>query len=119
MQSDLLTPRGIRSLSPSDDRYIGFFSGTSEEREFSYHQGSAWAHLLGFYARAALRCSPDDRDLPGELRALIEGAADSNLLLGQVAQLSDGESPYRSRGCPAQAASVAEVLRALVVDLRS
>jgi len=52
------------------------------------------------------------------LRALVEGAAEGNQLLGQVAQLSDGESPYRSRGCPAQAASVAEVLRALVVDLR-
>jgi len=118
VQSDLLTPRGIRSLSPSDNRYIGFFSGTTEEREFSYHQGSAWAHLLGFYVRASLRFSPDDSDLPGELRALVEGAAEGNQLLGQVAQLSDGESPYRSRGCPAQAASVAEVLRALVVDLR-
>jgi predicted glycogen debranching enzyme len=117
VQSDLLTPKGIRSLSPNDSRYIGFFSGTSEEREFSYHQGSTWAHLLGFYVRASLRFSPDDADLPGELRALIEGAAEGNLLLGQVAQLTDGESPYRSRGCPAQAASVAEVLRALVVDL--
>ncbi len=117
VQSDLLTPRGIRSLSPSDNRYIGFFSGTSEEREFSYHQGSAWPHLLGFYVRASLRFSPHDQELPAELRALVEGAAESNLLLGQVAQLTDGESPYRSRGCPAQAASVAEVLRALVVDL--
>jgi len=68
--------------------------------------------------RAALRFSPDDEDLPGELRTLIESAAESHLLLGQVAQLTDGESPYRSRGCPAQAASVAELLHALVVDLR-
>ena len=118
VQSDLLTPRGIRSLSPSDNRYIGFFSGTSDEREYAYHQGSGWAHLLGFYVRAALRFSPDDGDLPGDLRALVEGAAESHLLLGQVAQLTDGESPYRSRGCPAQAASVAELLRALVFDLR-
>ncbi|HET7539202.1 MAG TPA: amylo-alpha-1,6-glucosidase [Polyangiaceae bacterium] len=119
VQSDLLTPRGIRSLSPSDNRYIGFFSGTNEEREYAYHQGSGWAYLLGFYVRAALRFSADDSELPGELRALIEGAAESQLLLGQVAQLTDGESPYRSRGCPAQAASVAELLRALVLDLRA
>jgi len=118
VQTDLLTPSGIRSLSPSDGRYIGFFSGTGEEREYAYHQGSGWAHLLGLYVRAALRFSPDDEDLPAELRALIEGAAQSHLLLGQVAQLTDGESPYRSRGCPAQAASVAELLRALVLDLR-
>ena len=117
VQSDLLTPCGIRSLSPSDGRYIGFFSGTSEEREYAYHQGSGWAHLLGFYVRAALRFSPDDDDLPAELRTLIEGAGESHLLLGQVAQLTDGESPFRSRGCPAQAASVAELLRALVLDL--
>ncbi len=119
VQSDLLTPRGIRSLSPSDNRYIGFFSGSTEEREIAYHQGSAWAYLLGFYVRAALRFSPDDRELPGELHKLIETAALGNLLLGQVSQLSDGESPYRPRGCPAQAISVAEVLRTLVVDLRA
>jgi glycogen debranching enzyme len=105
-------------LSPSDPRYVGNFSGSSEEREFAYHQGSAWAHLLGFYVRASLRSAPDDRDLADELRALLEGASDSNVLLGQVAQLSDGDGPYRSRGCPAQAASVAEVLRALAFDLR-
>ena len=117
VQTDLLTPRGIRSLAPSDNRYVGFFSGSSEEREFAYHQGSTWPHLLGCYVRAALHCSPDDRELPGELSALLEGAAESSVLLGQVAQLADGESPYRSRGCPAQAASVAEILRALAVDL--
>ena len=119
VHSDLLTPRGIRSLSPNDNRYIGFFSGSGEEREFAYHQGSAWAYLLGFYARASLHLSPEDRDLPNELRSLIEHAADGNLLLGQVSQLVDGESPYRPRGCPAQATSVAEVLRSLVVDLKS
>ncbi|HEY1535018.1 MAG TPA: amylo-alpha-1,6-glucosidase, partial [Polyangiaceae bacterium] len=83
-----------------------------------YHQGSAWANLLGFYVRAALHFAPDDSELPGELRSLIEGATEGNSLLGQISQLADGESPYRPRGCPAQAASVAEVLRALVLDLR-
>jgi predicted glycogen debranching enzyme len=117
VQSDLLTPHGIRSLSPSDSRYIGNFSGSSEEREMAYHQGSAWAHLLGFYVRAQLHFAPDDSELPGELRALVEGASAGNSLLGQISQLADGESPYRTRGCPAQAASVAEVLRALVLDL--
>ncbi|MEP7048842.1 MAG: amylo-alpha-1,6-glucosidase [Pseudomonadota bacterium] len=118
VQADLLTPRGIRSLSPNDNRYIGNFSGSSEEREFAYHQGSAWAYLLGFYVRASLHFAPEDRDLPDELRRLVEGAIDGNSLLGQISQLSDGESPYRPRGCPAQAASVAEVLRALVSELQ-
>ncbi len=118
VRSDLLTPRGIRSLSPSDNRYIGNFSGSAEERELAYHQGSAWAHLLGHYVRASLRFAPDDLDLPGELRALLEKSLEGNALLGQISQLADGESPWRSRGCPAQAASVAEVLRSLVADLR-
>jgi predicted glycogen debranching enzyme len=117
VQTDLLTPHGIRSLSPNDSRYIGNFSGSSEERELAYHQGSAWAHLLGFYVRAALHFAPEDGELPEELRTLIEGATEGNSLLGQISQIADGESPYRSRGCPAQAASVAEVLRALVLDL--
>jgi predicted glycogen debranching enzyme len=118
VQGDLLTPKGIRSLSPSDNRYVGHFSGSTEERELAYHQGSAWAYLLGFYVRASLRFAPNDAELAVELRRLAEGAAESNVLLGQVPQLTDGDSPYRSRGCPAQATSVAEVLRALVSDLK-
>ena len=118
VQTELLTPRGIRSLSPNDNRYIGNFSGSSEEREFAYHQGSAWAYLLGFYVRASLRSGAGDEELSDELRRLLEGAIDGNTLLGQISQLSDGESPFRPRGCPAQAASVAQVLQALVSELR-
>jgi len=118
VRSELVTPRGLRSLSPHDAHYIGNFSGSSEERELAYHQGSTWAYLLGFYVRASLRFAPDDRELPGELRALVEGALESNSLIGQVSQLADGDFPYKPRGCPAQAASVAEVLRSLVLDLR-
>lgn len=118
VQNELLTPKGIRSLSPNESRYVGNFSGTVEERELAYHQGSSWAFLLGFYVRAALREAPDDEDLRDDLRQLLERAIDGNLVLGQVAQLTDGESPYRGRGAPAQATSVAEVLRALVSDLK-
>jgi predicted glycogen debranching enzyme len=117
VRSELLTPRGIRSLSPSDPRYIGQFAGTKEEREVAYHRGTAWTHLLGFYARAVLHLAPDDMDVHYDLRGLIEQAADDGVLIGQVAQLADADPPHRPRGCPAQATSVAELLRALVVDL--
>jgi predicted glycogen debranching enzyme len=117
VRSDLLTPRGIRSLSPSDPRYIGQFAGKPEEREVAYHRGTAWTHLLGFYVRAALKHAPDDMDVHYDLRGLVEQAVDDGLLLGQVAQLADGDAPHRPRGCPAQATSVAELLRALLVDL--
>jgi predicted glycogen debranching enzyme len=117
VRSDLLTPRGIRSLAPGDRRYVPQFAGNSAEREVAYHQGTAWTHLLGFYVRAALRLAPDDMDVYYDLRALIEQAADDGLILRQVAQLADGDAPHRPRGCPVQAISVAELLRALVVDL--
>ena len=117
VKSELLTPRGIRSLSPLDARYVSQFAGTPEEKELSYHQGTAWTHLLGFYVRAAMRLTPDDDELREELRLVIEGALDGAVILGQIAQLADGDMPHRARGCPAQASSVAELLRALVVDL--
>jgi predicted glycogen debranching enzyme len=117
VRSELLTPHGVRSLSPVDPRYVGQFAGAVEERELSYHCGTAWTHLLGFYARAALRVAPDDMDVYYDLRGLLEQAADSGIVLGQVPQLADGDVPHRLRGCPAQATSVAELLRALVIDL--
>ena len=114
---ELLTPRGVRSLSPHDPRYVSQFAGTLQERELGYHQGTAWTHLLGFYVRAAIRLAPDDEELREELRQVIEGALDGSVILGQIAQLADGDMPHRARGCPAQATSVAELIRALVVDL--
>lgn len=117
VRSELLTPRGVRSLSPHDARYVAQFAGTTAERELAYHQGTAWTHLLGFYVRAAIRLAPDDDELREELRQVIEGALDGSVILGQIAQLADGDAPHRARGCPAQATSVAELIRALVVDL--
>jgi glycogen debranching enzyme len=117
VRAELLTARGIRSLSPHDPRYVSQFAGTLEERELAYHQGTSWTHLLGFYVRAAIRLSPEDEDLRDELRHVIEGALDGSVILGQIAQLADGDMPHRARGCPAQATSVAELIRALVVDL--
>jgi predicted glycogen debranching enzyme len=117
VKAELLTPRGIRSLSPHDPRYVSQFAGSLTEKESAYHQGTAWTHLLGFYVRAAIRVAPQDDELREELRQVIEGALDGSVLLGQIAQLADGDMPHRARGCPAQASSVAELLRALVVDL--
>lgn len=117
VRSELLTPNGVRSLSPADPRYVGQFAGSVEEREAAYHSGTAWTHLLGFYVRAALHLAPDDMDVYYDLRGLIEQAVDAGGLVGQVAQLADGDAPHRARGCPAQATSVAELLRALVMDL--
>ncbi len=114
VQSELLTPQGVRSLSPQDARYMGHFGGNLAEREFAYHQGTAWTHLLGHYARAAHQRWGDEPQGRDELVRLLEHVVDSGPLFGQLAQLSDGDEPFRPRACPAQATAVAEILRALV-----
>ncbi len=114
VQSELMTPHGIRSLSPLDRHYMGHFGGNAAEREFAYHQGTAWTHLLGHYARAAHYRWEGEPQGSEELVRLLEKAVDGGPLFGQLAQLSDGDEPFRARGCPAQAMAVAELLRALV-----
>jgi predicted glycogen debranching enzyme len=114
---DLVTPRGLRTLSPQDVHYTGHYAGTREERDFIAHRGAAWTFLLGSYVRAALHLGANDPQLVDELRALVTHAADDGPVLGQVAQLAEGDPPHRPRGCPAQAWSVAELLRALVDEL--
>lgn len=116
VNAELLTPRGLRSLSQRDRRYVGHFAGGPEERETAYHQGTAWPYLLGMYVRAKLALVAEHEDYEDleTLKQLLEGACDDGILLGQVAQLSDGDPPHRPRGSPAQATSVAELLRAFV-----
>jgi len=113
----LLTPRGLRSLASNEAGYRGHYEGRLEERHSSYHQGTAWTYLLGAFVRAALRLSPGDPELRAELRSYVESALEAGPVLGQVAQLADGDAPHRCRGCPVQAWSVGELLRALIVDL--
>ncbi|MBM4361965.1 MAG: 4-alpha-glucanotransferase, partial [Deltaproteobacteria bacterium] len=118
VRASLRTPRGIRSLDPEDPGYRGEHEGTPEERRLALHRGLGWTHLLGAYARASLRLSPDDFDLAESLRVLVEQARLGGPVLLGVTQFAEGDAPYRPGGCPAQAASVAELLRTLVVDLR-
>lgn len=113
----LLTVRGVRSLDPNEPGYRGEYEGSLEERRLAYHQGLGWTHLLGAFARASLRLSPDDFDLQEEMRVRVEEARIGGPVLGQVSQFSDGEFPYLPGGCPAQATSVGELLRTLVWDL--
>jgi predicted glycogen debranching enzyme len=118
VQHDLLTTRGIRTLSPQDRMYQGYHEGGLEEREGSGHQGTAWPHLLGYYVRAHVQQAPDDEDLRRELRDLLQGALSEPLALLQVPEMADGDAPNQFRACPASAWAVAELLRAMVEDLQ-
>ncbi len=109
---ELLTPVGLRSLSPRASDYRARYDGDLRSRDAAYHQGTVWVWLVGPYVDAWLRVHP--HDVGGAARVLegIESHA-HEACLGSVSEIFDGEAPYQPRGCVAQAWSVAELLRAL------
>jgi predicted glycogen debranching enzyme len=107
---NLLTPFGLRSLAPNEPNYSRIFIGSEEQRAAAYHQGTVWAWLLGPFALAHFRVH---RDAPAALQ--LFSAMESHLKtagLGAISEVFDAEPPFTPRGCPAQAWSVAEILRA-------
>jgi len=116
-ERELLTPSGLRSLSPRETAYRGRYRGGVAERDTAYHSGTAWPFLLGFYVRAAARQKPRDPALREALEKLVESTVGNALALGHVPQLADGDAPHYPGGAVAQACSVAELTRALFCDL--
>ncbi|QYO67251.1 amylo-alpha-1,6-glucosidase [Leptolyngbya sp. 7M] len=111
VRSDLLTPVGLRSLSPNDPAYVGIYTGSPFARDSAYHQGTVWSWLLGPFVDAFRKVYPDDKTVVAEMMSSFE----RHLLeagLGQISEIFDGDAPHIPRGCPAQAWSVGEVLRA-------
>ena len=106
----LLTPHGLRSLSPDDPEYIGIYGGDRHKRDGAYHQGTAWSWLLGPFVKAHLRVYNDPQQALTYLQPLIHHLADHGI--GSISEIFDGDPPFTARGCIAQAWSVAEILQA-------
>jgi 4-alpha-glucanotransferase len=106
----LLTPVGLRSLSPQDARYRGRYEGGVAQRDGSYHQGPVWTWLLGHYALAAHHVT-GDADAALRCLAGLRGQL-TEACVGQLSEIHDGDAPHLPRGAPAQAWSVACVLEA-------
>jgi predicted glycogen debranching enzyme len=107
---ELLTPVGLRSLAPRDAAYVARYAGDPGERDSSYHQGTVWGWLLGPYALAHFRVYRDRAYAAGLLEDMsrhLDAAC-----VGHISEIFDAEPPHAPRGCPAQAWSVAETLRA-------
>ena len=109
---ELLTSYGLRSLSPKDPGYIGRYAGDPRRRDGAYHMGTAWAWLLGPFARAHYRVYGDARAAQSYLKPLAEHV--ESACMGTINEIFDGDAPHPARGCFAQAWSVAEILRAWV-----
>ena len=111
----LLTPCGLRTLSPDDPRYRGRFEGALPELDRAYHQGTAWPWLLGPYVTALVKFTGDRP----AARRIIQRAKEMLMEygLGGIAEVYDGDVPQRPGGCPWQAWSNAEILRAWTEDL--
>ncbi len=109
----LLTPFGLRTLSPDDPRYRGWYGGDAWSRDGAYHQGTVWPWLLQPYACAWLRAAGDSAEARAGLRQLLEPLVGhlQTAGLGSVSEIFDGDEPHPPNGCPAQAWSVAALLQ--------
>jgi predicted glycogen debranching enzyme len=110
--AQLLTPYGLRSLAPGEAGYRGHYGGGPRERDAAYHQGTAWAWLLGHFALAHRRVYGDRAAATRFLEPLA--SAIQRYGLGTLGEIFDGDEPFAPKGCIAQAWSVGEVLRAWV-----
>ena len=109
----LLTPVGLRSLSPDHPDYKANYFGALRDRDAAYHQGTVWGWLIGPWIDAWLKVHPDDK---AGARRFLDGliAHLPEFGVGSIAEIFDAEPPFTPRGCIAQAWSVAEVLRCWV-----
>jgi predicted glycogen debranching enzyme len=114
VESKLLTPRGLRTLSADDPAYRPIYTGGPLERDGAYHQGTVWPWLLGPYVTALVRVRGEEGKRQG--RKILEAFAPhlDEAGIGTVSEIFDAEPPHAPRGCPAQAWSVAELLRAAI-----
>ena len=110
---ELLTPKGLRSLSPKSGGYNPIYVGPQTQRDYAYHQGTAWPWLGGFYLEACLKLYKRSR-LSFVERQLVgyEDEMDYHAI-GTISELFDGNPPFHGRGAMSFAMNVAEILRTL------
>lgn len=110
---ELLTPKGLRSLSPKSGGYNPMYVGPQTQRDYAYHQGTAWPWLGGFYMEACLRLykrtrlSFIERQMVGYEDEMVRHC------IGTIPELYDGNPPFNGRGAISFAINVAEILRTL------
>ena len=118
IQTHLLTPIGLRSLAPADPAYHPRYAGPPEQRDAAYHQGTVWPWLITAYVDAWLTQQGNTEAARARAREQFLPALESHrshIGLGHICEVADGDPPHAPGGCPAQAWSLAEYLRLVVM----
>lgn len=115
VKRELLTPRGLRTLSPKNPLYKGLYGGDQPTRDEAYHQGTVWPWLTGPYIEANFRLY--GTSFVSTAKELVAGFEEDMTLYGvcSISEVYDGNPPYQPNGCISQAWSVGEILRALAL----
>lgn len=125
IKAELLTPMGLRTLPAADPNYHPHYAGPQFDRDKSYHQGTVWPWLIGPYAEGVLRAGKFSKKAKAEATAVLQPLLDRLMDegLGQLHEIFDAtpapgsDGQHAPRGCPAQAWSIAELVRVLgVID---
>ncbi|MBQ0048991.1 MAG: glycogen debranching enzyme family protein [Bacteroidales bacterium] len=108
---ELLTPKGLRSLSPKSGGYNPMYTGPQVQRDYAYHQGTAWPWLGGFYMEACLKVY--GRSKVGFVERQLVGYEEELFYhcIGTIPELFDGNPPFHGRGAISFAMNVAEIMR--------
>ena len=111
IKKELMTPRGLRTLSPKSPDYKGIYEGNQEQRDKAYHQGTVWPWLLGHFCEGYLKIYKE-RGVEF-VSKLIEGFEEVICEHGisSISEIYDGNPPHKPKGAISQAWSVAEILR--------
>jgi predicted glycogen debranching enzyme len=111
VEGELLTSRGLRSLSPKNEAYKGVYEGNQEKRDRAYHQGTVWPWLLEHFAKGYL--DVHKKSGINLIVRIFEGFEEDLSIrgIGSISEIYDGNPPHTPRGAISQATGVAALLR--------
>ena len=111
VQGELLTTRGLRSLSTKNETYKGIYEGNQEKRDRAYHQGTVWPWLLEHFAEGVLEVHK--KTGLSQVKKIFDGFEEemSKNGIGSISEIYDGNPPHYAKGAISQATGVAALLR--------
>lgn len=111
VQNELLTPKGLRTLSPKNINYKGIYEGSQEQRDEAYHQGTVWPWLLEPYSRGYLNLHKQSGI--SHIKKILEGFEEEMTIhgVGTISEIYNGDPPHHPKGAISQAWSVAALLQ--------